>query len=230
MGQGLFNDLLHDGFPKGHNLDAVGVLGRDNNGVDTERPAVFVVLKCHLGFAVGQDKRQKGAFPDFGQAPGQRVGIHYRCRHKLRRFAAGIAEYHALVAGAHRVKGVGAVSAVLQGAVNAHCDVRGLLVDSGQHRAGLIVKTVRGVGISDVPDRFPYYAGDIDITIGGHFSHDHYHAGGSHSLTCHPGPAVLLQNSVQNGIGYLIAYFVGMSFGHAFRGEQFVAHKIIFLP
>ena len=55
--------------------------------------------------------------------------------HQLRRFIAGIAEHHSLVAGA--------------AGVDAHGDVAGLFVDGGDHGAGVGVEAVEGVVVAD---------------------------------------------------------------------------------
>ena len=114
------------------------VLGADDDGLDPARNAVLV-LQGDLGLAVGSEVGQLARLAHLGQAAGHPMGEGDRQRHQLGRLAAGEPEHHALVARAQLV------------AVDAHRDVRRLLLDADQDAAGLVVEAVVGPGIADAP-------------------------------------------------------------------------------
>ena len=155
------------------------------------------------------------------------MGVHDGGRHILGCLCAGIAEYHALVAGADEVIGIAAVAAVLDGVVDAHGDIGRLLVDGGHDGAGLIVKAIGGVGIADIADGLSYDAGDVDIAVGRHLAHDEDHAGRGDRLACNTAVAVKMDDGVEDSVGDLVADLIGMSLCHAFRCKKLAAHKII---
>jgi len=74
---------------------------------------------------------RSAALAYFGEFVGQRDGS----RHQLGGLVAGIAEHHALIAGA--------------ALVNALSDIARLLVDGGNDRTGVGVKAVQGVVVAD---------------------------------------------------------------------------------
>ena len=149
--------------------------------------------------------------------------------HQFLGLAAGVAEHHALVAGADQVVLILAAFAVLQSGVHAHGDVGALAVQSGEHGAGLVVKAFAGAVVADLLDGVADDLFHRDVGGGGHFAHDHDHAGGGAGLTGHAGHGVLGQNGVQNAVGHLVTQFVGMAFGNAFRSEQFLDCHVVYL-
>ena len=135
---------------------------------------------------------------------------------------AGEAEHHALVAGA-------GVAGQVVGAVHAHGDVAGLLVDGGEDGAGVAVEAGLGAVIADAPQRLAGHGRDVHIAAGGDFAHHQHHAGGGGALTGHAGHGVLGQNGVQHAVGNLVADLVGMTFGHGFGGKNTFLHGTSFL-
>ena len=220
LGNGLIDDLFNDSLADLLQRSSVQMLGGDDDVVKTLGVAVFVVDNADLALAVGQDEGHLAVLADFRQLAGQLVGEGDGGGHELLGLAAGITEHHALVAGTDQVVLILAAFAVFHGAVNAHGDVGALTVQSGQHSAGLVVKALAGTVVTDLLDGFADDLFHRDVGGGGHFAHDHDHAGGGAGLTGHAGHGVLGQNSVQNAVGYLVAQFVGMAFGNAFRSEQ----------
>ena len=196
------------------------MLGGDDDGVEPLGSAVFVIAHRDLALAVGQDKGHLAVFAHLRQLAGQLVGKGDGGGHQLPGLPAGVAEHHALVAGADQVVAVSAAGAVFQGVVDAHGDVGALAVDGGQHGAGLVVKAVAGAVVADVFHGLPDDALHIHLGVGGHFAHHHHHAGGGAGLTGHVGAGVLGQDRVQNAVGHLVAQLVGMAFGDAFRRKQ----------
>ena len=115
-------------------------------------------------------------------------------------FVAGHAEHQALIAGAARV--------------HSHGDVGRLLFDRDQHRATIGVEAAVGIGVTDSADGLAGNGGKIDVGTGGDFTRDQNHAGGYQGFARHPSGGVALQHGVEDGVGDLIADFVGMAFGH----------------
>ena len=94
------------------------MLGGDHHRVHTDG-AVALVLHRHLALAVGAQVIQQAALAHLGQAAGQLVGQADGQGHPLGGLVAGIAEHHALVAGAAHL------------VVGAQGDVGALAVDVG---------------------------------------------------------------------------------------------------
>ena len=119
-------------------VDVLGVLGGEHDGVDADRAVVVVVLDGDLGLAVGTQVGQRAVLADLGEPLGEPVGDHDRQRHQLGGVVAGVAEHQALVAGALLVELVdGAADAVLVAVVDALGDVGGLRADGDLDAAGV---------------------------------------------------------------------------------------------
>ena len=198
------------------------MLGGEDHRVDTHRTAGLVIFDCDLGLAVGPQIVEKTGLAHLGQAAGHPVGQRDRQRHQLFCLAAGIAEHHALVAGAVLQLGVRVLLA-LQRAVHAERDVAGLLVDVGDDAAGVAVKAVLGPVIADGADDFARDLRDVHIAARGDLAHDMDETGGNGRLAGDAAVGVLLQDRVEHGVGDLVADLVGMPFGDGFGGEKIVA-------
>ena len=129
---------------------------------------------------------------------GQVNGI----RHVLFCLIGGIAEHHTLISGPDGLDLLVAHLVLLgfQGLVNTHGDIRGLLVNSRDHAAGLTVKPVFCPVIANLPDSLPDNLLDIHISLGGDLTHDHHQTRGHCRLTRHPAHGVLLQQRIQNRV------------------------------
>ncbi len=184
---------------------------------------VLVILHGDLALAVGPHighlRRPCGPRPCAAHLLGQGQGQG----HQLRRLVAGVAEHHALVTGAVAQLAVGALL-VLQGFVHAHGDVGGLLVDGGDHGAGVAVKAVLAPVIADVPDHLPGDVGDVHIAAGGDLAHHVDQSGAGRGLTGHAAQGILRQDGVQDGVGDLVADLVGMPLGDGFGSKETMAH------
>ena len=199
------------------------MLGGQDHGVHAHRLVVLVVLHGHLGLAVGAQVVHGPLLAHLGQALGHLVGQGDGQGHELRGLVTGIAEHHALVAGTVVQRAVSALFG-LQGLVNAQGDVRALLVDVGDDAAGVAVKAVLGPVIADLPDDLAGDLGDVHVAAGADLPHDVDQARGRGGLAGHPAQGVLGQDGVQDGVGDLVANFIGMSLGNGLRSEKTVAH------
>ena len=143
--------------------------------------------------------------------------------HQLGRLVAGVAEHHALIAGAV-VQLVVAGFLGFQGLVHAQGDVAGLLVDVGDDGAGVAVEAIGGVVVADIADHLAGDLGDVHIAGGGDLAHDVDQARGSGGLAGHAAIGILLENGVQNGVADLVADLIGMSLGNGFGSKQMLCH------
>src|SRR5262249_17830179 len=151
-GDGGLDYMPHDVGAQGLIIDRVGVLGGDHYRIYAPRFVVGAVFNCHLGFAVGPEVRKHSIFADFSEAKSELVGQIDRRGHVVFGLIGGVAEHHALVAGA--------------AGVHTHGDIARLLVDAGNHRAGVGIKTVERVVITDGLHDAAHDFLEIDIGFG----------------------------------------------------------------
>ena len=193
------------------------MLGGNDDGVDALHAAVLAVLHGDLTLAVRAQPVELAGLAHGRQLHGKLLGIGDGSGHQLGRFAAGEAEHHALIA---RAEGVG----IVKGAVHAHGDIAGLLVDGSEHSAGMAVEAGLRLIIADAADGIAGHMGDVHIALRGDFAHDHDHAGRGAAFTGDARLGVLRQNSVEHAVGDLIADLVRMPLGHGFGGKDSFLH------
>ncbi len=160
----------------------LGVLAGDHHRVDADRLVVLVVFHCDLGFAVGPEVRKGAVLADFGQLLTELVRQENGSRHQVLIFVGRIAEHHALVAGAT--------------GVNAHGDVAGLLVDAGDHGAGIGVETVESVVIADGGDDAAHQRLEINVSLGGDFAGDDDQAGCGQGFAGYTAVGIFFQTGI----------------------------------
>ena len=104
-------------------VDAVGVLGGQHDGVEPDRGEA-VVLDGDLGLTVGAQVVEHAALADLGEPARKPVSQRDRQRHQLGGVLDGVAEHQALVACALQVERVArALDAGLVGGVDTLGDV-----------------------------------------------------------------------------------------------------------
>ena len=146
--------------------------------------------------------------------------------HPLRRFVAGKAEHHALIACA------GAALAGLagfQGVVYAHGDIRALRVYGGEHRTAVRAEAKACIHIADVAQNLPRDFVDRHIGGGGDFAHDLHKTRGCAGFARHARHGVAGQQRVKHRVADLVAYLIGMPLGDGFAGKK-GSHAGILLP
>ena len=84
--------------------------------------------------------------------------------------------------------------------VNAHCDIRGLLIDRGQYSAGVCVKSILSSCIADLAHRIAHDLRNINISFRSDLSHNHDHTCRTACLTCHAAHGILLHQSVKDRV------------------------------
>ena len=211
------------------------MLGRNDDGIHSERddgPAVTLVLNRHLGLGIWSEPGESAGPSCDRQSLVELVGENDGKRHQFWSFGGGISEHETLIAG----------PVILEGAlVKALGDIRGLLFNSNEDVAGLVVETLGRVIVPNVLDGFSDDLLVVELGRGGNFAKDHDHSGLGSGLTCDLGGRVLLQASVElcgicqdrrgegttgdthNSIRDLIANLVWVSLTDRFGCEEEVA-------
>ena len=198
------------------------VLSGNYHCLQTLRLSIFPVLHRHLALAVGTKVGQSAVLSHFCQAAHQLVGHGDGVGHILLRLIGGIAEHHTLISrsdGVDLFVGHG-VLLCLQSPVYTHGDIRRLLVNGGNHAAGIAVKSVFCPVISDFPDGLPDNFLNIHISLCGDLSHHQHQTGGHSSLAGHAAHGILLHQSVQNRVGDGITDLIRMAFRHRLGRKQ----------
>ena len=133
-----------------------------------------------------------------------------------------VAEHHPLVAGAGDVELVlvGRVVARLVGRVDALGDVRGLLVDRVDHRAGVAVEAVVGVVVADPAHRLARDLLDVDVGVGRDLAGDDDQAGVDERLAGDAAVGVVFEHGVEHAVGDLVGDLVRVALRDRLGGEQ----------
>ena len=207
LNHGLFNLLM------GHMLI---VLGGNHHCIHRHRLAILI-RHGHLRLAVRPHPGVGAVLAHLGHPPGQPMSQGNGHGHHFRGFIAGKAKHHALIsrAGFMLIRSPG-----FQGRVHPLGNVRGLIMQRGQHCAGSAVKALLGPVVADFVNHLAHDVRHRRIALGGHFAHHHHQPRGGAGFAGNAGIRILFQQRVQNGVGNLVAHFVGMAFGHGFGGKQ----------
>ena len=145
----------------GHHALSCGeivVLGGYYDGVHPQRPVVVAVLDGELGLGVRAEVGHGGGVlpTDLRQLYQCYVGQGEGQGHVLLGVVAGVAEHHALVAGALLLLLLADYTAV---------DVGGLLVHGGEDAAGLGVEHVVGLGVADLLYHAAGHVLDVNVCV-----------------------------------------------------------------
>ena len=193
------------------------MLGRNNDSIYTNRFAV-IIFNGNLSFAVRTQVRQHAFLTNLGQLQSQLVSQICRHRHVAFGFVGCITEHHTLVAGTgFFLSSLAFLS--FQRFVNAHSDIRGLLVYGNQHTAGVAVKTEFCTVVADIVDGFAGNVCDINIALGRNFTENVNLTGSNDSFASNTAFRILSQDGIKHSIGNLVCYFIGMTFGNGFGSK-----------
>ena len=210
------NDGFDDGFLHvGGNalLQDFGiVLGGENDRVHADG-RFAVVFHGDLRFAVRAKIAEGAVLPKLREFFGKFMGEHDGKRHQLLRFAAGVAEHHALIAGAETVGGLPS-RLVLERGIDAEGDVGRLAVDKFDDAA--LVKSEVARRIADLADDSARHGRIIDLCAARHFARDEERVVGSAAFNGCARLLIAPDELIQNGVCNAVADFVGMSFRYAF--------------
>ena len=200
--------IVHNFLPKLFDWYIGIMLGGNDHGFDTVRLSVHI-FHCDLRFTVRTQVGQNTRSADIGKPPGQLVGKLDGNRHKLRRFIAGIAEHHSLIACAQCL-------VIVHGVIDTHGDIGRLLVKAAGNTA-IVCKTIFRLGVTDAPDHFPGALFIVHFCCCGDLAHNMDCTGFRCDLTGAATHGILFQEGIQDPVRDLVADLVGMPFGDGFR-------------
>lgn len=187
----LLDDLLLDLSSKILGANILRVLGRNDNGIDTERDGstiVLLVLDGNLGLRIWTEPRKQSGTTSSSHRSVQLVCEDDSERHELLSLIGGIAEHDTLITGTD----------VLQRTmIQTLSNIWRLLLNRDKNVAGLVVETLGRVIVTDVLDGVTDDLLVIDVGLGGDLAENHDHAGLSCSLASNLGVWVLSQASIE---------------------------------
>ena len=154
------DDLFDHSLTEILDIDLSGMLGGDDHIVNALHAAVRGILYGNLALAIRAQPVEVAVLALGSELLGELMGIGDGGGHELFGLVAGIAEHHALVTGA---QGLG----IVIGAVNAHGDVAGLLVNGGENGAVMAVEAGQRRVVADPADGLTNHMGNIHIAAGG---------------------------------------------------------------
>jgi hypothetical protein len=205
-GDDLLDDLLLDLLSELLSGDVLGVLGRDDDGVDAlgnDGTVVVAVLDGDLGLGVGSEPGERAVAAGGGHGSVKLVGEEESEGEELRGLVGGITEHDTLVTSAELLEGLVVVKTL--------SDIGRLLLNGDEQVAGLVVKTLGGVIVADALDGLTDDLLVVELGLGADLTEDHDHTGLGGSLTSNLGEGVLGQAGIEDGIGDLISDLVGMT-------------------
>ena len=200
--QHRLDDVLHNRFAQMFLIDIRIVLRGQHYCIDTGDAVIFVA-KSDLTFGIRAQPGKNPFFAHLGLPLYQAMCISYRRRHQYLGFVCGITEHQALVASPLLFRIT---------SVHSHGDVAGLFTDQRHHRASLAVKTDVRAGVADVADHPAYYIFQVHPSVSGDFSSHDHGTGLDQGLAGDPGVLVLVQNGVENRVGYLVRDLIRVTF------------------
>src|SRR3954453_2325589 len=120
------------------------VLSRYHDSFNVLRLAVQIAYG-YLRFCVRAQPWKASIFPEFRLPLHQSMGVVYWHGHQLRRLVAGVAEHESLISRA-------LIHLLFLGAIDSLSNIRRLLIEGGQHRAGTIVESDIRAVVTDALD------------------------------------------------------------------------------
>lgn len=194
-GDDLLADLLGDLLAQLLSGDVLAVLGRDNNGVDTQGDngtAVVLVLHGDLGLGVRAQPGEGAVAASVGHGLVQLVGQQVAERVHLGGLVGGISEHETLVTSTESLEGLVVVKTL--------SNIGGLLLNGDEQVAGLVVEALVGGVVADILDSGTDDLLVVEVGLGGDLTEDHDHTGLGSGLASNLGEGVLCQTGVEDGV------------------------------
>lgn len=214
-GDDLLDDLLLDLLSELLGGDVGRVLSRDNDSVDALRDngtVVVLVLDGDLGLGVGSEPGKGAVTASSGHGSVELVSEEESKGEELRGLVSGITEHDTLVTSTELLESLLVVETL--------GNVRGLLLNGDEQVAGLVVKTLLGVIVTDVLDGITDDLLVVELGLSGDLTEDHDHTGLGGSLTSNLGEGVLAKAGIEDGVGNLISDLVGVTLTNGLGGEE----------
>ena len=191
--------------------DELIVLRGDDNGIYAYGATVIVVLDGHLALGIrAQVGHLQSLAADVGEDAQDAVAQVEGQRQIVLGLVGGIAEHHALVAGA-LTHGILALYAAV--------DVGALLMDGGEDAAGVGLEHIFALGVADAADGVAGNLGEIHVSLGLHLAGQNDLPCGDECLTGNLGLRVESQQVIKDCITNLVGNLVGVPFTNRFRGK-----------
>ena len=162
----------------------------------------ILILHRDLALSIRSEILQSSILANLRQLQAQLVGKVDRERHIVIRLIGGVSEHHSLVAGSDGFDlAVGhLVFLCFQRLVNAHGNIRGLLVQSDKNRAGICIKSHIAADITDLTDGVTHDLLIINICCRSDLTADNNKTSAGSCLTGNTAHGILRNDCVQNRI------------------------------
>jgi hypothetical protein len=141
------NNLLFDLLAEVLSRDRFGMLGRNDNSVNTEgdhRTAILLVLDSDLGLRIRSEPREGTSAAGNGQRLVQLVSKHDGQGHVLLGLIGGVTEHDTLITSTHGLEGP---------VLKALGNIGRLLLNGNKNVAGLVIKALLRVVVANFLDR-----------------------------------------------------------------------------
>src|SRR5829696_6021324 len=123
-----------------------------------------VIFDRHLRLAIRKQPCDLTALARQREPAAEPMGERDRQRHQLRRFIAGEADHHALVASADTIVSIHLLPGPdLDGVRHSAQDLRTLILDGNHDTTGVRVEPMERVGVTDLLDGVPYDRWNVDV-------------------------------------------------------------------
>mmetsp|Transcript_47259 Transcript_47259/g.143101 ORF Transcript_47259/g.143101 Transcript_47259/m.143101 type:complete len:253 (+) Transcript_47259:704-1462(+) len=219
-GDDRLDDVLHE--VRGDLLvsDLLRVLSGDDDGVNTCRGGYTVlelVFAGDLGLAIRTDPVAGAVLAHLSELGAQGGGELVSERHERLSLIGGISKHDTLVTSANVLN---------LDRINRLGNIRGLLLDSNDHIAGLVIETLRGIIVSNVADSITDDLLVIDSGLGGDLTKDHHHASLAASFASDTAGLIASNAGIKNRIRHLIAEFIRVALVHGLGSEKEGRHDV----
>ena len=167
LGDDGLDDLLEDLGSEVLGRDLLGVLRRDDDGVNSEGDdgtvGLLLVLNGDLGLGVGSEPAERAVSSGSGHGGVELVSKRDGQGHHLGRLVRGVAEHDTLVTGTDLLK---------RTVVETLRNVRGLLLNGNKDVTGLVVETLVRVVVADLLDGVSDDGLVVDLGVGRDLTED----------------------------------------------------------
>jgi len=214
-GDDLLDDLLHELLADLLVGDGLVVLSGDDDGVDTlgDGDAIDVLVDDgDLSLTIGADPSAGAVLADLSEAGTELSSPEVSDGHKLLRLISGIAEHVTLITSANIV--------LRLVHVNTLSDIGGLLLDSNDDVAGLVVNTLLSIIIADLLESIADDLLVVDVGLGSDLTENHDHASLGAGLASNLGEGILSKDSIEDSIRDLISNLIRVTLVDTLRSEK----------
>ena len=172
------DDLLLDLLAEVLGGDRLGMLGRNDDGINTEgdhRTIILLVLDSDLGFRIRSEPGESTSAAGDGHCLVQLVSKHNGQGHVLLGLISGVTEHDTLITSTDGLE---------RPVVKALSDIGRLLLNGNKNVASFVIKTFLRVVVTNLLDRLADDLLVVEASLGGNFTKDHDHTGLGRSLAC----------------------------------------------